>query len=89
MPQPKGHKPPKAGMGRPKGAINRFTRDVKELILRSLETVGGEKYLVQLAIENPASYATLLGKVLPTTIGGDPNGSPIQTTMEIVLVHPE
>ena len=73
MPQPKGHKPPKAGMGRPKGATNRFTRDVKELIFRSLESVGGEKYLIQLALENPASYATLLGKVLPTTLSGDPH----------------
>jgi hypothetical protein len=89
MPAHKGTKPPAAGKGRVKGTQNKFTRDLKELILRALEAVGGEEYLITLAHENPASFATLLGKALPTTIGGDPNGSPIQATMEIVLVRPD
>jgi hypothetical protein len=73
--------------GRKRGSVNRFTRDLKELILRALETVGGEQYLVELARDNPASFATLLGKVLPMTVAGDTN-APLQATMEIVLVRP-
>jgi hypothetical protein len=31
---------------------------------------------------------TTPGKILPTTIGGDPNGAPVQASMEIVFVNP-
>ena len=35
------------------------------MILRSLDQVGGTKYLVRMAEEQPASYLALLGKVIP------------------------
>lgn len=58
-------KPPRAGMGRPKGAVNKVTKTLREAIESSFERVGGADYLVKMANEQPASYMTLLGKVLP------------------------
>ena len=58
-------KPPRAGLGRPKCAVNKVTKTLREAIESSFETVGGADYLVKMAKEQPASYMTLLGKVLP------------------------
>lgn len=70
-------KPPAAGMGRPKGAVNKTTRQVKEMILQALETKGGADYLARQADENPAAFMTLIGKVLPLQLTGE-NGGPIE-----------
>src|SRR5262249_32651407 len=59
---------PAKGPGRPKGAQNKTTLAMKEMILQSLDNVGGVKYLETLAIENSSAYAGLLGKVLPSTL---------------------
>jgi hypothetical protein len=67
---PKGGKRP--GAGRPKGAPNKLTRDLKEAILGAFEEVGGQSYLEAVAREDMRTFCTLLGKVLPTTIAGDP-----------------
>lgn len=55
---------PKTG-GRVKGTQNKVTKTIREAIEASFETVGGADYLAQMAIKEPASYMTLLGKVLP------------------------
>lgn len=39
-------KPPAAGMGRKKGSQNKFTKDVKEMILTALGEAGGANYLL-------------------------------------------
>jgi hypothetical protein len=36
MPAPKGTRPPAAGKGRPKGARNKLTRDIREMIRAAL-----------------------------------------------------
>jgi hypothetical protein len=59
---------PKRGPGRPKGASNKITRDIKEAILAAFDKVGGADYLARQADENPTAFMTLLGKVLPTQI---------------------
>jgi hypothetical protein len=56
------------GAGRPKGSPNKLSHSLKEMILASLDDVGGKKYLARLAIENSSAYAGLIGKVLPTTL---------------------
>lgn len=74
-------KPPAAGMGRPKGAQNKTTGALKEAILLAAAQVGkngkGENgligYLEMLAVDEPTSFATLLGKVLPLQVTGDPD----------------
>jgi hypothetical protein len=82
-------RPPNAGKGRPKGAPNKITADLKRAILQAAEAAGKEGgtvgYLTTQATANPASFLTLLGKVLPTTVAGDPD-NPLQTITRIELV---
>lgn len=66
------------GSGRPKGATNRIPSSVREMVRGALDSLGGEKYLIRLAEEHPASFCMLLGKLLPTTVAGDPESAPIQ-----------
>lgn len=75
--------------GRPKGSANKVTRDLKEAILRAFETVGGESYLATVAADNPAVFCTLLGKVLPTQITGDPEHPVPLQIIELRAVNPE
>lgn len=58
-------KPPRAGMGRPKGAVNKNTKALKDMILGALEGAGGQEYLQRQADENPGAFMALIGKVLP------------------------
>ena len=55
---------------------NKLSGDVKEMILGALEDVGGRAYLAARAIDTPASFLTLIGKILPTQLTGE-NGAPI------------
>lgn len=64
----RGSKPGERRGGRQKGTPNKVHRDLKTMILASLDTVGGEEYLVNLAKTHPPAYATLLGKILPTVV---------------------
>lgn len=61
------------GGGRPKGSVNRITGDVKAMILEALDNAGGAEYLLSQARANPNAFLTLVGKVLPMQITGDPN----------------
>jgi hypothetical protein len=72
--------PPRAGMGRPKGAKNKFSVSIKDQMLKSLEKLGGVDYLVWLGRECPAVYGGLLGRVIPMQIAGH-NGGPITFTV--------
>ena len=57
--------------GRQKGAQNKVTASLKEMILASLDEVGGQSYLVDQARNNANAYITLIGKVLTTTLASD------------------
>ena len=65
-----------AGPGRPKGAPNKVTAQLKEMILAALDKAGGEQYLLTQANANPTAFLTLIGKVLPLQVSGDPDGAP-------------
>jgi hypothetical protein len=65
MPAVKGTRPPNAGKGRPKGARNTVTTNLREMILGALDDAGGQDYLAEQAHNNPAAFMALLGKVLP------------------------
>ena len=58
------------------------------MILGALDGAGGEKYLREQAQKNPAAFMTLIGKVLPTTLQGDPN-APLATSLEVRFVRPK
>ena len=83
--------PPNRGRGRPPGAQNKVSKALKDMILGALDQAGGpgggEAYLVEQAKANPAAFLTLVGKVLPTTLQGDPN-APITTSLEVRFVRP-
>lgn len=61
--------PPNAGKGQNKGSPNKVTKTLKEALLASFETLGGEAWLVQLAESDPKAYASLLGRLVPSEIG--------------------
>lgn len=66
--------------GRKPGSLNKTTRELKEMILQALDESGGVEYLKQTAIDNPASFCTLLGKVLPLQVTGDKD-NPVSFTV--------
>ena len=43
------------------------------MILGALSDVGGRDYLARQALENPGPFLTLVGKVLPLQVTGDPD----------------
>lgn len=77
----------KGNPGKPKGAVNKTTKTLREAILLAAESVGAKKrpntsdglvgYLEEIADNHPVAMSTLLGKVLPMTITGpeNPDGS--------------
>lgn len=71
-------KPPAAGMGRPKGSLNKTTALLKDAILQAAQAAGGEQgmvgYLTIQADKNPGPFMSLLGKVLPMQIDAGEGG---------------
>ncbi len=67
------NKPPAAGRGRPKGSPNKVQAAVKEMVIQALSDAGGIEYLVTQSRDNPTAFLSLVGKVLPLQVSGDPN----------------
>lgn len=67
-------KAPNNGRGRPKGAQNKNTKALKDAILGALEAKGGQKYLERVAEQDPRTFCTLIGKVLPMQVTGEGDG---------------
>jgi hypothetical protein len=67
---------------------------LKEAILAALEAAGGEEgsvgYLTRLAIENSSAFASLLGKVLPTTLAASESdgGAGVKLEFRRIIVYP-
>lgn len=80
MAYPKGG--PKVG-GRKKGTPNKVTVAVKEMVIAALDKAGGIDYLVTQASSNPNAFLSLVGRVIPTQLTGDPT-APIMTRIELV-----
>lgn len=81
MAKPKGL--PKSG-GRQKGTPNKQTAAVKDMVLAALGNVGGINYLERQAEQNPQAFMTLVGKVIPLQVGGDPD-NPLKSVTEIIV----
>jgi len=72
----------KGNPGKPKGATNKMTRQLKDMILGALDDAGGQKYLAEQAIANPSAFLTLVGKVLPITLNGTGDNGEIVVTWQ-------
>lgn len=59
--------------GRVKGIPNKVNADLKQMILNALDKKGGVDYLARQADENPTAFLSLVGRVLPMTLQGDPS----------------
>jgi hypothetical protein len=68
--------------GRKAGIPNKVPAALREMILQALENKGGVAYIERQAEENPVSFMTLLGKILPTTIAPDENTGKLTITWE-------
>lgn len=66
--------------GRVAGTPNKITASLKEAILGALKDCGGQAYLLKVAKEDPKTFCTLLGRVLPLEVSGT-NGAPIAVTI--------
>lgn len=77
----------KGNPGKPKGAVNKTTGQLKEMILQALENSGGVEYLMERANDpkTASAFLTLIGKVLPMTIVGDPS-NPLQHSIKVEFV---
>lgn len=82
-----GHPKP-ASSGRQPNSPNKLTKALKAMILGALDEAGGQAYLTTQAKENPVAFMTLLGKVLPTTLAGDPENPIVLTRINLVPVEP-
>jgi hypothetical protein len=72
------------GAGRKRGTPNKRTAALKDAILGALEDAGGQGYLSQVAVTNPAAFLSLLAKLLPLCVGGEPAAEPIRIERVIV-----
>jgi hypothetical protein len=79
------------GPGRPKGSLNKTTLQLKEAILLALDKLGGADYLVALGTENSSAFASLLGKVLPTTLAASESdgGAGVKFEFRRIIVYPD
>jgi hypothetical protein len=78
-------KPPRAGMGRPKGSGNKTSTSAKDAIALAADKLGGSQRLVDWAKEDPANervfWGTIYPKLLPLQVSGE-SGGPIEMVVK-------
>lgn len=72
LPKNGARRAPNDGKGRPKGAVNKHTAELKDMILQALDGAGGVAYLMERAQDpkTASAFLTLVGKTLPMTVKG-------------------
>ena len=81
----------KGNPGKPKGAVNKNTAQLTDMILKALDSAGGAEYLERRANDprTAAAFLGLVGKVLPMTIANDKESPFTITVIERRIVNPE
>lgn len=74
--------------GKPKGATNKVTREVKAMVLQALDKAGGVTYLARAAKTHPAAFLALVGKVLPLQVTGEGGGPVLVEAIQRTVVDP-
>jgi hypothetical protein len=62
--------------GRKKGTPNKVTADMRKAVVEAFDKAGGVEYLVKLSVEDPRSFASLVGKVIPAEVKATIDASP-------------
>ena len=65
----KGEKRP--NQGRPKGVLNKNNQQIRDIIVQTLDNLGGTEYLMEVARSHPAAFMSLIGKTMPLQVVGD------------------
>jgi hypothetical protein len=90
VPSSGNRKPPAAGKGRPRGALNKTTRSAKDAIAAAAAALGGAERLTAWAREDPANervfWGTIYPKLLPLQVAGE-GGGPLQLVLNGSDVH--
>lgn len=83
--------PGNRGKGRVKGVPNKSTALLKDAILKAATDAGGDGglvgYLTLQAMEQPAAFMSLLGKVLPMQLVGTGEGGSHVHRVEMTFVR--
>ena len=66
--------------GRVAGTPNKFSADLRAMILGALDAAGGQQYLARQAEASAPAFMALLGRILPTQLAGD-GGGPVTYTI--------
>jgi hypothetical protein len=78
-------KPPRAGMGRPKGSLNKTTQSAKDAIAKAADELGGAERLVEWVKEDQKNehsfWTTIYPKLLPLQVTGE-GGGPVQVIIQ-------
>lgn len=75
-------------MARPVGSKNTKANELKNMIIHSLDRLGGIEYLVEQAKTNPVAYMSLIGKVIPKDVNlGGQEDNPVELSGKIEIVH--
>ena len=67
------------GAGRKRGGKNKLTKDMKTAIEQAFNNVGGVAYLETIAVEHPAVFCALIGKIIPLQVTTEDDG-PLEIT---------
>lgn len=80
------------GGGRPKGVPNKTTKAAKDMIAEVAEGLGGAKRMLAWAKEAPenekAFWTSVYPKLIPLTVGGDPDNPLAPAIIHILPVAP-
>jgi hypothetical protein len=82
----KGEKRP--GQGRPKGVLNKNNQQIRDIIVQTLDNLGGTEYLQEVARSHPAAFMALIGKTMPLQVTGENGGEIAFSVIERRIVKP-
>lgn len=80
----------KGNAGKPKGAVSKNTKALKDMILQALDGAGGAEYLERRANDprTAAAFLGLIGKVLPMTVANE-DGQTFTVTVNKLTTEPK
>lgn len=79
----------KGNPGKPKGAVTKNTKEIKDMILAALHGSGGVEYLMERAQDpkTASAFLGLVGKVLPMQVTGE-DGGPLNHSITVSFRSP-